>query len=362
MQNSLSFLQLLSEHDPLPAYIIFCRKGSEIEALCQSLNLHYYSIQSGNISRLLFEFYGGQRLVRKFGVKVCFTMFGGAPIICYGVYKVSGFAYSNIIQSEIDFWAFLPWSKRVLKKAIDFLRRWQALRSDELIVETEYLYERARTGVFKNKNVSLIRMAPSQLVIDGVNDDQAGLHKSNGLFSILYLAGPQPNKRVHLLAHVFSELKRRGYSYRLLITMPESAYLRKVEEEFASVGASECLENLGFIRAATVGGLLKSVDAVINVANLESFSNNWVEAWAARKPLICTDADWARYSCGEAAVYVDPTNCSQAADRVHALMSDKEAVEKLIGSGLLQLQTLPSPEKRFLAYIRLINLALERGK
>lgn len=358
LQNSLSFLlQSLQMRDQYNFRII-CVSGGAIDKFCKTHKIDHECIRPGKLSRAYYELINGYQIFRKHHAKLVFSIFGGAPLFSPGIYKISGFAYSNIIQKEVPFWRFLPPTKRLQKGVIDAFRTWLAESADEIILETDYLKARAEGVLFKKAKLHVVKMAPSLLVTEGL---QGQIRSNKESFDILYLAGPHPNKRIHLLGPMFARLNAGDQRFRLVTTLPVgSPYLKRVEQSFAENGCAEALHNIGPVDPDSVGRLIAGVDAMINVALLESFSNNWVEAWAADLPLIATNADWAKASCGDAAIYIDPMDPLTSADRLLSVFRDPEAVRTMVEAGRMQLQTLPTTQERFSQYMNIIDSALAR--
>jgi glycosyltransferase involved in cell wall biosynthesis len=366
VQNALSFLHSLSETGLWEnRYIIVCIRGGFIHEFCVKKRLRHRTIPAGALSRVWYEFYYGWCLAKKFNATLVFSLFGGAPIVSPGLYKISGFAYSNIIQREVPFWNFLPPKKRMVKRVTDKLRLYLATKSAEIIVETGYLAERAKKTVFRDSVVHVVNMSPSSYFLECLAGSSPLPVAYSAKFSadsikILYLSGPHPNKRIHLLAEVLALLGGRARKYQLVTTLPaDSAYFQLVLDHFQQAGASDMLVNIGPVSPENVASILKAVDGVINVALLESFSNNWVEAWAARKPLIVTKAEWARSSCGDAAAYIDPNDAQSAADAIVEVFELDKHKSDLLVEGVKKLESLPSPAKKFEMYAAIINAALE---
>jgi len=92
-----------------------------------------------------------------------------------------------------------------------------------------------------------------------------------------------------------------------------------------------------------------------NLAQLESFSNNFIEAWKMRVPLVVTDSDWARDACGEAAAYVDPEKSRLAISSVEAVLFDPNVREDLVSAGDQMLASYPTANEKSVAYLDLLN-------
>ena len=351
LQNALSFLTQLAPLNDAPKFIVACRAGSKVHDKCEELKLPYAVFPDSGLSRAVAEFGGLAKLARKSNAKVIFTLFGAPPVISGNVTTISGFALSNIIQREVPFWNFLPWRSRIVKQVKDWFRLQAALRSDEIILETRYLYERAKGGVFANKVLHIVEMEPSVLVTASGHVKTA--HGNDGFLDILYLSSPHPNKRIHLMAPIISELDHLGIASRLVVTMPMgAAYARVVEQAFIDNGVEERIKNIGPVEPKNVADALHNVDAVVNIALLESFSNNWVEAWTAKKPLISTDADWARASCENAAIYIDPLNAKDAALKIQ---NGLKGQDQLLNNGNVRIKELSGGKTKIEKYLDILK-------
>lgn len=365
LQNSLSFIRMLSYAKDVPFdYIISCRSGSIVHQYAIDLGLPHVAFAAGRGGRLFYELWRGAYFAKSMGAVCVFTLFGNPPLTMgVRVKKISGFAYSNIIQKEINFWGWLPLGQRIVKHLIDFLRLFLARRSDVIILETDYLLTRAATGVFSGKDLRVVKMAPSSLVVASLSSfgsDKSVMEREAGsVIRILYLSGAHPNKRIHFLAPLFLELFKLGLECRLITTLPEGQYLSLVRNEFEKLGIQDLHENIGPVAPENVANILYSSDAVINVAKLESFSNNWVEAWAAGLPLLVTDAQWARASCGNAAIYVDIDAPVSSAQNIYSILSSDAAVRVLVAEGRRVLSSLPTAEQRTHQYIEIIKSVLD---
>jgi glycosyltransferase involved in cell wall biosynthesis len=291
---------------------------------------------------------------------VVFTLFGPPLLRNNGAKTINGCAYSNLFYPELDFWGFLRLPHRIIKKVIDLYRKRMLAHSEVVMFETNSLLQRAREDfLFKNKDLRLVEMSPSVLV-DSKNVRKSVLSDFNyrlekdRQIDILYLSGAHPNKRHLLLPDIIKELNSIKGNYRLVTTLPAGEYLEQLEAEFNNLDIRECLINLGPISPEDVPSLIEATDCMCNIALLESFSNNFVEAWRMSKPLIVTDADWSRACCSTAAIYIDPIYSKKSAISIDKVFSNKSDLDLLTLNGEKQLCNLPSREERYDMYKNII--------
>lgn len=354
LQNSLSFIHSLDK-SKLQDMVFIVTKGVGFEEYLDVLEVKYYLVPNKLISRLTFE----TTLRYKFPKNaICFTYFGLPMISSINYFhNINGFAYSNLLHEEVDFWQDLSFLNRAKRKLIDLFRLFMISKSNELIFETPLLLKRARQRrEFQNIKLHLIDMSPSSLVTNAelLNTKLFNNVRKNGCLNILYIAGSQHNKRIHYLPSIALYLKERGFKTNFITTLPESQYLNKLNSIIEELGVDDSFTNVGKVRPEDVQSLLWHCDCVINTARLESFSNNIVEAWSNAKPLVITDSDWAKSICGEAALYVDfdkPLSFLNAFQN----LQEKEIEQKLIKEGKKALKKMPTVPEKNAMYFRIIE-------
>lgn len=311
---------------------------------------------------------GGKRLARLANERdlvkradkgtTCFTFFGPPPMFSKGrLVNVVGCAYSNLFYPEIDFWQDHKGVARLKKALIDRYRRWGIARADYWIFETEAIARRAvERFSFPADRVFVVRMAPSRLVLEAGEERQFPQLPS-GRFLTLYLASPHPNKRIDALIDAAQLLRDRGdVRFGFVLTLsPDAPQAKPLLERIERLGLGEYFFNVGTVRPEHVGALIRHCSAMCNLARLESFSNNFVEAWAMRRPLLVTDADWSRASCGDGAVYVDPSRPAAVVDALYRLRQEPDLCAGLVERGAAVLDTYPSAEQKARHYLEIVG-------
>jgi len=362
LQNALS---LISGFKDANNYIFIVRKDSDTDKLCQKFELETLSVGNSNWQRFIFELSVKRRF--KKGM-VCFTLFGPVMLSASGhLTNVVGCAYSNLFYPTIPFWGFLSPLQKLRKEGIDLLRKHMTQKADYWIFETKALRDRAvELCGFPENRVSVVRMAPSKLVsknrVDNPQSDLFNKHLYK-TFRILYLSGAHPNKRLHLLPEIAEEMVRAGFDdFCFVTTMDESSsYARLVIDTFEKKGIGAHLVNLGTIPSEQVPTVIDVCDVMCTLSVLESFSNNFVESWQMQKPLVVTDADWSRDSCGDAALYVDPTDAAAAAHALINIATAPDLQKKLVDYGCRQLSSYNTPESKLHEYLHIIERARGLG-
>lgn len=147
---------------------------------------------------------------------------------------------------------------------------------------------------------------------------------------LLFLAAYYPHKNHRILPAVVAELRRRGVAHRvrIFVTLDErndaSAQVRKALSTDRDV-----ITNLGTISARDLPGVWAAADALLLPTLVESFGLTYVEALAAGRPILTSDRDFARWMCGDLALYFDPLDAASIADRIEESLAARDRAAAL---------------------------------
>lgn len=172
---------------------------------------------------------------------------------------------------------------------------------------------------------------------------------------ILCLSAYYPHKNLELLPAVARELRarKRGLDFEFVLTLPnKSREWGSIQEEAARLGVAECLTNAGPVAVEDGPELYRSCHMCILPSVLETFSANYPEAMATRRPMVTTDLAFARDICGKAAMYFRAMDAGAAAEVIVRLTEDRELWMRTVLAGEERLRMLPKPGDRLALYRR----------
>jgi len=360
LQNAINFLlNLDSSKLNFNTITVVIRDNNLLVDICNEKQFDYIVIKNTFFARLKYElfFYINKKN------STIFTLFGTKPIFSWSTKTITGCAYSNLFYSKIDFWGYLPLLKKNIKKLKDLYRYGNVKSSDVVIFETELLTEKAiQEFSFPKKDTFTVKMAVSSIIKKGENFIDFNLEKE--YFNILYLGSAHPNKRQHLLPEIVNSMISRGLNnFSFLLTLDENSnYGREVLRLISEMNLEKYIINLGPVENTKVANLIEQCDAMINIAKLESFSNNFVEAWQMEKVLFVTDDEWARDSCSSAAVYLDVNDYPSLVSSIEKVILNKEYYKNIVEKGKKQLSSYPSSKEKISQFIDIINNYSSKGK
>ncbi len=327
-------------------FILATDKTFMAEVLNKQKKYAFRLVKNDPLSRILFERTQVEKIVKDKNIDIIYTLFG-PPIFSGKVKSISGTAYSNIFFPEINFWtcSFVNRAKHYL---IDKYRLNKTLRSDALIFENSSMMVRAErlfnyhNSVFIRPSISFNDYKPSQKYkkqLRLINEDA---------FNILMLTGWHPNKNIEKVPEILKALERINQNnVEFVITVdPEDSRSKELLSHAKSLGVGGKLKLIGGIATTDIKYLIQQIDCILLISLLESFSNNIIEAWTYKKPLVITDAEWSRSICNTAALYTDRESVEDIAHKLDVLCHNKAFYDELVAEGLKEIEAYPSPKQK----------------
>ncbi|NIA07132.1 MAG: glycosyltransferase [Actinobacteria bacterium] len=285
-----------------------------------------------------------QKLIRHHNIKASFTFFGpGLP--CPGsVISVVSVAYPIICYPESPFWKYCPRSKAWPTKFRNVFRR-NAIRQASVVL--------AETETMKGRLVQHLRLSPKKVsvlppVVSSYIPDVEKVPET--CQSILVLSGLAPHKNLWRLYDVAYLANEKGLDIRFLVSVDREAFITAQRNTYPLVleVINRRFEFVGSVPPRRIGDMYERSDALLNISDLESFSNNYMEAWTASSLLICSDRDFARHICQDSAIYVEPHDAESVVDGIERLLAmTLDEREAMVRAGKRLLHQLPNFTERF---------------
>ncbi|WP_083836560.1 glycosyltransferase [Nitritalea halalkaliphila] len=119
--------------------------------------------------------------------------------------------------------------------------------------------------------------------------------------------------------------------------------------------ADRYIHYLGHVSIETCPTLYEKSNFVFLPTLLESFSATYAEAMKMGKVLITSDLPFARGICEDAAIYVDPLNPKDIADKILELVKYPEKYAIYINAGFSRLKHFNNAQSRAAKYIEFIE-------
>jgi glycosyltransferase involved in cell wall biosynthesis len=342
---ALNFIKaaIMNDQDGVD-YVFVVAKGSDIDTFL-SKNSTFKKVRAPKspLLRIAWELFFGWYAVLRVRPNIIYSCFGYAQILTK-VPQVTGSADSNLYYPNINFWEDEPPLERLRRWLVDQYRKACLRQSSGVIYENPDMQRRSSV-VFRSKPTVFI---PPSFVQEKTEVKTRNLEPHPMEVTLLFLCGWQRNKNFMLIPEIILELKKRGLLVKVVFTAPLNG--GALHEEFLrncrDMDVSGNLELSGPIPNEKLPDYYSRATVVCLLSRLESFSNNIVESWLYRRPLLISDLPWARAICGDGAVYVNRDSASDISDKVCMLLRSKERYQAVVSRGLEELGKLPSQSER----------------
>lgn len=292
-------------------------------------------------------------LARDLGVDMVYTMAGPA-YTSFDATHVMGISNPFITHADRQavFLGATP-VKMFLRILQISYQMGHARRADAWIFQTK----EARDGFCRRLRVGRERTVVVPNAIDGDfasyfdSRPVEAINPANSEVNIFCPGLPYLHKALQLVPAIAAEVQavlRGSVGCRFVLTIDENTDLwGNIHKECVQLGVENIVTTIGSYRYSDAPAAYEKADVVFIPSILETFSASYLEAFAAKIPLVAADKGFARDICGDAAVYVDPFDAPGAASELVRLIRDGDRQLDLIKKGLDVVETYGDQESRF---------------
>ena len=364
---AINFLLSLKQIELKDKLMFVVSKGSPIDKLTSTLNFKCIQFSSNPILRIFQEVLILPKIISDNAINIVYSYFGYTLLNKKKYIQVSGIAVSNIFFPEIDFWSEYKGFQLLKRKIIDLYRIKGVQRAHGLIFENEGLKIRASKlyGVCENQTSYIL---PSVNRITNT-DNNSDFTQKNRLLSkkvrLLFLCGWQLNKNVLKIPELAYELSKNELNFEIVLTAPKDN--SNIHKEFSfrveQFGVKEFINHIGSVEKINLPQLYQSINFVMLLSKLESFSNNIIEAWFYKRILVITDSEWSKSICDKSAIYVDRNNTIKIAEVIQSITSfENLETKRVVLNGIEKLKQFPTIEEKTKLEFAFIEKIHERSK
>lgn len=162
-------------------------------------------------------------------------------------------------------------------------------------------------------------------------------------FRVLVLARYYAHKGLETvleIAALIAQQGEAGFEFVLTIAPSDGPGARRLLRNIRTRGLAGVIRNIGPQSLEGLKALHESCDCALSLSRLESSSGSFVDAMRFGLPIIAPDMDFARASCGEAAVYARDWRPESFMEALNAVRRDREMANRLIEHGRERLRQM----------------------
>lgn len=297
---------------------------------------------------------------------VVFTVFGPSYWRSNAV-SLQGFALGKMLYPESRD-SYSSNFTRLKEKAIDAVKKFFLKKNaDYFVVETDVVKQRLssllsideeRIEVVENTYSPAFEKRHVEMIKSG-NSLSLG-----GDFRFFIPSSFYQHKNLAVLPEVASIIKNKtNLDFRFVFTLDEDSYgWRLIHDKAIKFGVSKNFVSVGSVPNNRIADYYIASDAVVCSSLVESSTAVFPESFLAGKPLVVSDLDFAKKLCGDAALYFNPLDPKDVADKVFFILSSAKLRDDLVEKGYSRLaNNYPNPDEKWLQQLNLIKRIANNG-
>jgi len=263
---------------------------------------------------------------------------------------LSGFAYPWNINPDSKFIQHLPLKTKIKNTIENYFKNYYFKRNSEYFVtETEDVKQRLSNYIgIKPEYIFVVGNTYNQYFANKYISSNIKLReRQEHEFRIVTLSSNFAHKNLAIIAEVNRILKeKKGYKNIYF-------YLTINDKNYKTMFYDENIMNLGIVKASDCPAIYTQCDAMLLPTFLECFSASYPESMIMGKPILTSDLDFAHDICQDAALFFDPLNPEDIADKIISLMKDKNLYNSLVEKGYMRVKDFPTATERANRYIQI---------
>lgn len=270
---------------------------------------------------------------------------------------VMGFALGWTINPDTVAYRTLSFKDKLKKRIQNNIKlKISISNADYFIGETEIVQERlAKYGNISKERIFVVGNTYASHFNEKINTKEIFSYKAKNEFTLITISANYPHKNLNIIKSIIPLLKNQSIIFKFILTIPSEDFNR----EFSKY--SDSIINLGEVNVNECPKLYKESDALFLPTLLESFSASYPEAMISGIPIITSDLDFARAICEDAAVYFDPFNARDIANKIIKVATDQKIYNDLVSNGYKRVANFPSANERAMRYLGICKSLINKN-
>jgi glycosyltransferase involved in cell wall biosynthesis len=155
---------------------------------------------------------------------------------------------------------------------------------------------------------------------------------------VLFVGTLQPRKNIVRLIEAFAQIKDQKKDLQLVIVGKKGWQYEEILAAPEKFGVTDKVKFLDFVSDEDLPSLYSNALCYVLPSLYEGFGLPVLEAMKYNCPVITSDVSSLPEAGGDAALYIDPTNVDDIAEKIKKLISDEKLREDLIAKGEKQIK------------------------
>jgi glycosyltransferase involved in cell wall biosynthesis len=255
---------------------------------------------------------------------------------------LGGFNIPHYIYPESPYFNGMGIKQQMYWNIMQKIHMYFYRRLNAIIVQTDDVNQRLKRLVGEKRKIYTVSNTVNGHYLEPKKQTNKLPKKQKNQRYLLTLSSYYPHKNLEIIRKVIQELKNSGKNeFIFVLTLPEDKYTRAFSDF-----KTDRIINIGPIPIAECPSLYQECDFMFLPTLLECFSASYAEAMLMKKPILTSNLGFAHTVCKDAAVYFDPIDPKDIANKIIALDNDANMQKQLVQNGIKQVRSINSANER----------------
>ena len=287
-------------------------------------------------------------------IDIVFSVFGPTFHLKHKHKHIIGLADPYIIYEDNPYLKKIANKRSKLKtKLLYFFKKKFLFNADSFIVEIERVKdEMSNKRIFKDKDIYVVSNTINEVFLDKEKWSPIILKTRGKSLKLGIISRKYKHKNLDILPYVREVLEKR-YKIRtdIFVTLNQDEWFN------TSLFFKENITNVGPLLINQCPSFYKQVDGIIMPTLLEAMSVSPLETMYMSKPLFCSDFNFMHDSCDKYAIYFDPFNPNDIAEKINNyFLMDKSKKQKWLSEAKDYMSKFPNAKKRCDEYMKILSI------
>lgn len=239
---------------------------------------------------------------------------------------VGGFNIPHYIYPESPYFKNMSLKKKLFWIVMRKIHLYFYNRLDAIFVQTDDVKERLEKLVSSKIKIYTVSNTVNSYFTDKKLYNNKLPERSRNEIRLLTVCSYYSHKNLEILNQVHRELEDCGYNnFRFVLTLPDIVYQKTFTED-----CKKRIYNIGPIPIRECPSLYSECDYMFLPTLLECFSASYAEAMVMKKPILTSDLSFAHTVCKSAAIYFNPLDSKDIANKIIAISNNKTIQEAML--------------------------------
>ena len=206
-------------------------------------------------------------------------------------------------------------------------------KSERIIVPTNFVKDALAKYQPFTKDKITVTYESSEPPLEAAAKQPSGIEKP----FIMHVGSPFPHKNIDRLIKAFEIVNSSQHELNLVLVGKKEFYFKELEAASATSPAIKSIHFTGFVSDQELKWLYQNAECYVLPSLSEGFGLPGLEAMAHGCPVVSSNATCLPEVYKDAALYFDPLDAKDMANKIQAVIGDRELSGELIakGKGLL---------------------------